>query len=137
VTISQVRQAVLDRMSAGSIPCVPKSASVRPFAELTMVRSCFRCGQEFDGPPGKRVCPGCKSQRGRKPLSPVLSLRERQIINLVCKAKLNKEIAYELRITEGTIKVYMNRIFQKVGCTNRTELAVWAVAAQIAMPAPA
>jgi DNA-binding NarL/FixJ family response regulator len=43
---------------------------------------------------------------------------------LVCQAKLNKEIAYELHLAEGTIKEYLNRIFRKVGVTNRTELAV-------------
>ena len=46
---------------------------------------------------------------------------------MVSKAKLNKEIAYELHLTEGTVKEYLNRIFQKLGTTNRTELALWAV----------
>ena len=63
----------------------------------------------------------------KKPLNPALSFREKQVVNLVCQAKLNKEIAYELHLTEGTIKEYLNRIFRKVGATNRTELAVWAL----------
>ena len=49
------------------------------------------------------------------------------MVNLVCKAKLNKEIAYELHLTEGTIKEYLHRIFKKVAVSNRTELAVWAL----------
>jgi DNA-binding NarL/FixJ family response regulator len=60
-------------------------------------------------------------------LNPDLSFRERQVVNLVCKAKQNKEIAYELHLTEGTIKEYLNRIFRKLGVSNRTELAVWAI----------
>ena len=56
-----------------------------------------------------------------------LSFRERQVVGLICKAKLNKEIAYELHLTEGTVKEYLNRIFRKVGASNRTELAVWAI----------
>jgi DNA-binding NarL/FixJ family response regulator len=51
-------------------------------------------------------------------------------VDLICKAKLNKEIAYELHLTEGTVKEYLNRIFRKVGATNRTELAVWAITTQ-------
>jgi DNA-binding NarL/FixJ family response regulator len=55
-----------------------------------------------------------------------LGFRERQIVELIQKAKLNKEIAYELHLTEGTIKEYLNRIFRKLSVTNRTELAIWA-----------
>jgi DNA-binding NarL/FixJ family response regulator len=46
---------------------------------------------------------------------------------LVSLAKLNKEIAFELCLTEGTVKEYMNRIFRKLAVKNRTELALWAV----------
>jgi two-component system nitrate/nitrite response regulator NarL len=49
------------------------------------------------------------------------------VVTLVSQAKLNKEIAHELHLTEGTIKEYLNRIFRKLGMSNRTELAVWAL----------
>jgi DNA-binding NarL/FixJ family response regulator len=49
------------------------------------------------------------------------------VVNLVSQAKLNKEIAHELHLTEGTIKEYLNRIFRKLGISNRTELAIWAL----------
>jgi two-component system, NarL family, nitrate/nitrite response regulator NarL len=65
--------------------------------------------------------------RGKKPLSPKLSFREKQVVDLVSQAKLNKEIAHELHLTEGTIKEYLHRIFRKLGTANRTELAVWAL----------
>ncbi|HUA61790.1 MAG TPA: LuxR C-terminal-related transcriptional regulator [Verrucomicrobiae bacterium] len=56
-----------------------------------------------------------------------LSSREKQVVSLIQQAKLNKEIAYELKLTEGTIKEYLNRIFRKLGVKNRTELAIWAL----------
>jgi DNA-binding NarL/FixJ family response regulator len=59
-----------------------------------------------------------------KPLSP----REKQIVRLVCVAKLNKEIAYELCLSEGTVKVYLSVIFKKLRIQNRTQLAMWAIA---------
>jgi len=90
------------------------------------VRSCFRCGKEFRCDAGDRICPSCRAPKVKKPLNPKLSFRERQVVNLVSQAKLNKEIAYELHLAEGTIKEYLNRIFRKLGMTNRTELAVWA-----------
>jgi len=76
------------------------------------------------------VCPACRVPKAKKPINRSLSFRERQVIELVCKAKLNKEIAWELKLTEGTIKEYLNRIFRKVGCSNRTELAIWAITRQ-------
>jgi DNA-binding NarL/FixJ family response regulator len=56
-----------------------------------------------------------------------LTFREKQIAQLVCQAKLNKEIAFELHLTEGTIKEYLNRMFRKLELKNRTELAMWTV----------
>lgn len=92
------------------------------------LRNCFRCGKEFQCAGGNRICSACSRPKElQKALNPNLSFRERQVVHLVCKAKQNKEIAYELHLTEGTIKEYLNRIFRKLGVSNRTELAVWAV----------
>lgn len=103
--------------------------------EFRHLRSCFRCGREFRGENGKRICPNCATPRNiKKPLSRMLSFREKQVVKLVCKAKLNKEIAYELHLTEGTVKEYLNRIFRKVGASNRTELAIWAITNPSNMP---
>ena len=94
---------------------------------LTALRNCFRCGKEFPSVSGSRICSACGRPKRKAALNPNLSLRERQVVNLVCKAKLNKEIAYELHLSEGTIKEYLNRIFRKLGVSNRTELAVLAI----------
>jgi len=48
-------------------------------------------------------------------------------VDLVSQSKLNKEIAHELHLSEGTIKEYLHRIFRKLGTKNRTELAVFAL----------
>ena len=56
----------------------------------------------------------------RPPLAP----RERQMIRFVRQGLRNKEIASELGVTEGTVKVYLHGIFEKLGVSTRTELAV-------------
>jgi len=56
-----------------------------------------------------------------------LGPREKQIVGLVCQAKANKEIAFDLHLSEGTIKVYLASIFKKLGVQNRTQLALWAI----------
>ncbi len=98
------------------------------FRETSALRSCFRCGATFRREAAERICAECRTPSPRKKaLNPNLSFREKQVVRLVSEAKLNKEIAHELHLSEGTIKEYLNRIFRKVGTSNRTELAVWAV----------
>ena len=56
----------------------------------------------------------------RVPLAP----RERQLIGYVRRGLRNREIAEQLGVTEGTVKVYMHAIFEKLGVSTRTELAI-------------
>lgn len=53
-----------------------------------------------------------------------VSRRENQLITLVSQGLKNKEIASVLEITEGTVKVYLSRLFEKVGVRDRFELAL-------------
>ncbi len=55
---------------------------------------------------------------------PALAPRERQLIRFVRQGLRNKEIASELGVTEGTVKVYLHGIFEKLSVSTRTELAV-------------
>lgn len=56
----------------------------------------------------------------------VLTDRERQIIRLVSEGLSNKEIGRRLNIADGTIKVHLHHIFQKLEISNRTALAALA-----------
>ena len=95
-----------------------------------ILRTCSRCGREFAGVSAAYVCDACRKPRlirndyTGKPLTP----RERQIVALVRQAMANKEIAWELHLSEGTVKEYLSVIFKKLGVQNRTELALWAMA---------
>lgn len=53
-----------------------------------------------------------------------LAPRERAIVRLVAQGRRNRDIGAELGMTEGTVKVYLHNIYQKLGVENRTELAV-------------
>jgi len=54
-----------------------------------------------------------------------LSNRESQMIALLAEGQKNKEIASTLSISEGTVKVYLSRLFAKVGAKDRYELALF------------
>ena len=53
-----------------------------------------------------------------------LAPRERQLISFVRTGLRNREIAEQLGVTEGTVKVYLHAIFEKLGVSTRTELAI-------------
>lgn len=56
-----------------------------------------------------------------------LNARERDITRLVAKGMRNREIGQRLNIGEGTVKVYLHAIYQKLNIENRTELALMVV----------
>lgn len=50
--------------------------------------------------------------------------REGQLMQTVAQGLANKEIAWQLGISEGTVKVYLSRLFDKLGVSDRYELAL-------------
>lgn len=54
-----------------------------------------------------------------------LTRREGQLVTLLSQGLKNKEIATALNISEGTVKVYLSRLFQKLGVKDRFELALF------------
>ena len=56
----------------------------------------------------------------------VLTDRERQIMHLVSEGLSNKEVGRQLNISDGTIKVHLHHIYQKLAISNRTALAALA-----------
>ncbi len=51
--------------------------------------------------------------------------REVQLLDLLVQGKLNKEIAFELGVTPGTVKAYLYRLYRKISVQTRTQAAVW------------
>ena len=60
-------------------------------------------------------------------LSEVLTPREWLMATLVARGLRNRDIGQQMSIGEGTVKVYLHAIYQKLGIDNRTELALLAV----------
>ena len=60
----------------------------------------------------------------------MLTDREREIMRLVSEGLSNKAIARRLNISQGTIKVHLHHIYQKLEIDNRTVLAALAISQQ-------
>ena len=54
-----------------------------------------------------------------------LTPRQGQIVSLVAQGLKNKEIAFSLGITEGTVKVYLYKLFKKLGMNDRLDMALY------------
>jgi DNA-binding NarL/FixJ family response regulator len=52
-----------------------------------------------------------------------ISPRQRDVLDCVRRGLSNKEIARELDIAEGTVKIHLAALFSHFGARNRTELA--------------
>ena len=50
-----------------------------------------------------------------------LTRQQARILQLICEGRLNKQIAYDLDVSEATIKAHMTAIFRKLGVRNRTQ----------------
>ena len=74
----------------------------------------------------QRVMEQAMSPDAPRDLFDALSARERAVASLVQRGLRNKEVASELGLTEGTVKVHLHKVFDKLGIRGRTELILLA-----------
>jgi len=65
--------------------------------------------------------PLCKRTPG------LLTKREEGVVDLVAEGLTNRDISRQLNLSEHTVRNYLFRIFNKVGSSNRLELALYAI----------
>lgn len=74
--------------------------------------------------PAPRAAAAAPEEKGADDGLERLTAREREIAKRVAEGASNKIIAYELDITERTVKAHLGTIFKKVGVTDRLQLAL-------------
>ena len=102
-------------MQLGVRSILPDRTSIGDF--LQAIRNVHLGGLYFD----RDLMESVLSQQ-RVALTP----RQGQIVSLVARGFKNKEIAFSLGITEGTVKVYLYKLFRKLGISDRLEMALYA-----------
>jgi LuxR family maltose regulon positive regulatory protein len=122
------------RLAAAAL--VLKAAAARPQSEAAALALVEAAHALFEGLPSvalfndEAVVTGVTA-RAAPPvplpsLSPAaaasrLTQREMELMALVAQGLLNKQIAYELGVTETTIKFHMRNIYRKLGAQNRVQ----------------
>ena len=61
----------------------------------------------------------------------LLTKQEQGIVRLVAEGLTNRDIARQMNLSENTVRNYVFRIFEKLGTSNRVELALYAVRQQM------
>jgi two-component system nitrate/nitrite response regulator NarL len=79
--------------------------------------------RQFATATGEPISGGSAKARERSPLS----AREREIVAYVAQGYKNKEMAEKMFISEQTVKNHLHNIFDKLGVSDRLELALYAI----------
>ena len=111
-------------IAAGTCSAISKYAA--PDTMLRSLRLMAKRGvllQQSDLSPAAKGADSTKIEK----MMELLTQRERQIVRLVSEGMSNKEIARKLSVSQGTVKVHLYNIFQKLEITNRTVLATIAL----------
>ena len=67
-----------------------------------------------------------RREAGARQIAGVLTPREMEIVRLVASGLHNKEIAAKLAISEGTVKIHLHNIYEKLNVRGRLELTLYA-----------
>jgi len=67
-----------------------------------------------------------RQQNANRQLASMLTPREFEILLLAAEGRRNKDIAQELTITEGTVKMHLHHVFEKLGLKGRSDLIRYA-----------
>lgn len=123
VSASEDAATVSRALAFGAAGFIPKSATLAEMVDaLTMIRSgevwAPSTGEVSESPPVEsRIASLTPSQ-----LKILIGLQE---------GRLNKQIAFDLGVTEATIKAHLTGVFRKLGVQNRTQAVIAARALSI------
>jgi DNA-binding NarL/FixJ family response regulator len=127
LTVSEEEDDVTAALRAGARAYVLKGVAAR---ELVRILRAVAAGEVYVTPAlASNLLFGLSGGSGnRQTASPLddLTERERQILELVAGGDSNKEIAYQLHLSEKTVKHHMTNILQKLQVRNRVEAALMA-----------
>lgn len=73
------------------------------------------------------VAPSVAAKLAERVTQPALTAREMSVLRLVVNGKANKEIANDLFISEGTVKIHLTHLFEKLEVASRTEAIALAI----------
>ncbi|ABG40390.1 two component transcriptional regulator, LuxR family [Paraglaciecola sp. T6c] len=124
VSAETEKQKILQTLSYGAVGFIAKSSSKQVIGEA--IQSVF-AGNVYL-PPNIMRSQAVANQTNECEISPekisLLTRRELIVLKHLTKGEANKQIAYNLHISETTIKSHVSSILKKLGATNRVKVVV-------------
>ena len=68
-----------------------------------------------------------EAEKRTGPLPEGITPREAQVLRLLAKGRTNPQIAQDLKVSRGTVKIHVQNIISKLGASDRTQAAVRAI----------
>ncbi|MGD1953035.1 MAG: response regulator [Leptolyngbyaceae cyanobacterium] len=123
-------QYIWQSLQAGALGYLLKNTPAQQMADA------IRNIQQGYGQLGPTIAPKVFGQKpSSAPQDPPLSAdaipvsfssRERDVLIQLAQGSSNREIAHSIKVTEGTVKNYITRVFSKLGVRDRIQAALWA-----------
>ncbi|PKF50153.1 response regulator transcription factor [Enterovibrio nigricans] len=119
VSASEEASVVRQVKNNGAVGFIPKSSDMRELVNslntILEGEPCFPADIDFS-----------EASEEETLLEKIASLTPQQhkVLNMLSDGLLNKQIAYELAVSEATIKAHMTAIFRKLGVKNRTQAVI-------------
>lgn len=122
LTGSITDEQVIRAIAAGAFGIVLKESAA---ANLVSCLDHVAKGEKWLPPSIVQPAIGRASAAARRP-SPLQSLtrREEEVARLIADGLSNKEVAAQLAMSEGTVKIHLHTIYSKLGVDNRTAVAI-------------
>ncbi|MFY8092103.1 MAG: LuxR C-terminal-related transcriptional regulator [Niveispirillum sp.] len=128
VSASEAQADVRAALDAGASGYIPKSSSVKIM--LSALNLIFSGGIYVppaailgDGPGVTGTVASGTGQAGGAG-APTLTQRQRDVLRCLREGKSNKQIAYELGLSEGTVKIHVTAVMRSLGVRNRTQAVI-------------
>lgn len=124
VVSAREEPAVMRRaLDHGALGFIPKSADSDTIAEAV--------GTVLDGERWAPAAAASAPAPGRDEQEMAQRLRELtpqqfRVLQMLCEGRLNKQIAYDLGVSEATIKAHVTAVLRKLGVSNRTQAVLMA-----------
>lgn len=119
LTVFDNTDAIFDSLAAGASGYLLKPISAAQL--LTAVLDVYAGGAPMTSDIARKVVQAFKRPSPASTKSDDLTPREQEVIDLLAKGYLYKEIAEQLKISYGTVHTYVERIFKKLHVRSRAQ----------------
>jgi len=118
-TVYENDDKVFEALKAGASGYLLKNTGLLQIAES--IKELHEGGSPMSANIARKMVNLFRDTDKKTPFLDILSKREKEILQLLAKGLLYKEIAEQLNITTGTVRIHIHKMYEKLHVQNRTE----------------